>query len=644
VADGLVYVAAHDGHLYALDALSGGERWRYDGNLVFEATPAVSDGRLYLPTSDGLVALDAGSGSERWRFSGIAGDPLPPAVRDGVVYLGAANFPLFGASTGRVYALDAATGAERWHHDVVAAVDTPPVVTADALYIGVQQENLDNWDLTFADDERGSLLCLSLADGVERWQVSLPHLIHSSPSVAVGLVMFGGLDGQVHAVDATTGDFRWQAAIGGRVLGAPAIADGMVYAASDAGVLVGLGALTPPANPTAVTEMTGVSSDPGVGQEWPAFGGGIARSGSGTASAAGPAGLPELRWQVATSRGNPSSPAVVDDTVYIGVGDTGDEGGMLLALDANTGSERWRYPIDGYWWASPAVAGDTVYTSTQRGILAIDATTGQVRWTFDADTWIYSSPVVANGAVYVGADAAVIAVEVTTGRERWRHGVNGLIRATPAVAGGMVVVGDVEGALLGLDTAMGAERWRVPLGGAVLASPLVAGGLAVIGTGNTAFRACTECEPWGEVVAVDVATGAIRWRYATDAIVYASPASDGTMVVAASITGTVSAVDLATGREQWRTELGGVVGGSLVIAGEAVIVSQRQSGPGPGLILALDLATGMTSWHVEAGAGSNTSPAVADGSLYFVDANGMIFGFGEVSDARGSPVASPASR
>jgi len=115
VADGVVYVASVNG-LYAVDARSGEEKWKYPWGTYYggHSCPAFSEGVLYIysdsgrPHPDGseggyLYALDAESGQEMWRFE-KAGDTgfSSPAVSDGVVY--------FGTGDGYLYALDAQTG------------------------------------------------------------------------------------------------------------------------------------------------------------------------------------------------------------------------------------------------------------------------------------------------------------------------------------------------------------------------------------------------------------------------------------------------------------------------------------------------------------------------------------------------------
>jgi len=67
VADGTVYVGSADSNLYAVDAQTGTEQWRFQVGGV--ASPTVADGTVYVGSADSkLYAVDAQTGTEQWRF------------------------------------------------------------------------------------------------------------------------------------------------------------------------------------------------------------------------------------------------------------------------------------------------------------------------------------------------------------------------------------------------------------------------------------------------------------------------------------------------------------------------------------------------------------------------------------------------
>jgi outer membrane protein assembly factor BamB len=141
VADGLVYIGLNDGALYALDADDGEDIWRFqpdieawdgieEGGMSFNE-PAVVDGVVFVGTGvdfdevEGdtyLFAIDAETGEERWRYE--VGDPvrMQPAIADGVAYA--------GDLTGQVHAVDTETGEALWTFalDGELGPDSPVVV------------------------------------------------------------------------------------------------------------------------------------------------------------------------------------------------------------------------------------------------------------------------------------------------------------------------------------------------------------------------------------------------------------------------------------------------------------------------------------------------------------------------------------
>ena len=122
VAGGSVYVLTDDGTMLALDAATGGLRWRVDGlGNVTSGTSALADGIIYVPSREGrLWAIDAETGTILWT-SDVA-DELTSSVSvaNGVVYV--------GSRAGTAYAFDSTTGEVLWTTTAGGATSTPIVV------------------------------------------------------------------------------------------------------------------------------------------------------------------------------------------------------------------------------------------------------------------------------------------------------------------------------------------------------------------------------------------------------------------------------------------------------------------------------------------------------------------------------------
>src|SRR5262245_19330003 len=56
LADGVVYITALDGHLYAIDQQTGKEKWNFKSRMPIASTPTISSGTLYFVSSAGSLA------------------------------------------------------------------------------------------------------------------------------------------------------------------------------------------------------------------------------------------------------------------------------------------------------------------------------------------------------------------------------------------------------------------------------------------------------------------------------------------------------------------------------------------------------------------------------------------------------------
>lgn len=328
--------------------------------------------------------------------------------------------------------------------------------------------------------------------GALHWRYSLGEEteVWGGASVHDGTVYVATF-GTLYALDAQRGTERWQVRLRGGGLSTPTIADGLVYVGGD-GVLQAIDIETRRERWHLPTEETFDRTDD---------------------------------WIVA-------APTVADGRVVAGT-----TGGVLHAVDAQTGERHWEVqaPVPNEaatpgpnnsraFRASPAVAGDTVYASNMNGRLyAFDAATGDRRWAFDAGQRIEAAPTVVGETVYVTNGSEVIAVDATDGTRRWTYRDEpGSAITSPAVADGTLytAVGPSYGNLsvTAIDLAEQSVRWRQ--GGRPQDDPSVGGDTVYIGL-------------YGDVVALDASTGTQQWRLATESVLGAAPAVvDGAVYVA----------------------------------------------------------------------------------------------------------------
>jgi outer membrane protein assembly factor BamB len=197
--------------------------------------------------------------------------------------------------------------------------------------------------------------------------------------------------------------------------------------------------------------------------------------------------------------------------------------GVLHALDAGSGDERWQYTVGQVVASSPSVAGGVVYVSNAAGaVFAIDATTGTARWRRTICTGKANSPSVLGNLVYVPCDGAssmrsIYALDAATGNHLWH--VPGSTVEAPNLAAGLLFASNLAPTLFAYDATTGAGRWETQMPGSVL-QIVVTADAVLVGARGTG------------VVALDAATGAEWYRIEIDANPVGIAVGDGVLIVA----------------------------------------------------------------------------------------------------------------
>lgn len=117
IYNGKAYIGTEMGNMYALNAATGAQAWRYYAGSPILATAAAGNGRVFFGAMDGAVyALDANTGTLAWKasLSWRRGFSTSPVLADNKVMLGGRN--------GIFYGLDANTGATLWQYNVGAPI------------------------------------------------------------------------------------------------------------------------------------------------------------------------------------------------------------------------------------------------------------------------------------------------------------------------------------------------------------------------------------------------------------------------------------------------------------------------------------------------------------------------------------------
>jgi outer membrane protein assembly factor BamB len=211
---------------------------------------------------------------------------------------------------------------------------------------------------------------------------------------------------------------------------------------------------------------------------------------------------------------------------------------------------------------SPAIGTSVIAVGTSdRSVVLLERATGQPIWRQRVPGPVAGGPLLAGDLLYVATqavpDGRVLALRLKTGKARWRANTGG-VTAPLALAGDLVVAVTDGGDVVALDAATGAQRWRRPLRRAARATPVpTTEGIAVATLGDSLYL-------------LDSATGAVRAHLATPGVVLGTPASDGRRLFLATTAGRLLAVSLPTLAIQWERSLDAAVYGAPALVGDTL--------------------------------------------------------------------------
>ncbi|NSW78841.1 MAG: PQQ-binding-like beta-propeller repeat protein [Chthonomonadetes bacterium] len=288
VANGIIYVGATDGNLYALSATTGKYLWSFRAQGAILSPPTVVDDVVYFGSADGRVyAINAKTGEPIWRggFRTLDAVNGAVAVADDVVYFISADQTLYAAAaatglllwrqrlTGTLYALSpvvadrnlyvvasnvlyvlqARSGRQLWARTLPDDIVTEPVAGNGMLYVLTRDGRV------WAFDNTGKLL----------WNTKEPvftNQVLAPPTLAGNVLIIGTARGGIFALDASNGSILWKYLLQSSsstperptftdITAPPVVANGTLYIVSDDGSLTTFRADAPDSIPPTVTEL-----------------------------------------------------------------------------------------------------------------------------------------------------------------------------------------------------------------------------------------------------------------------------------------------------------------------------------------------------------------------------------------------------
>jgi eukaryotic-like serine/threonine-protein kinase len=200
-------------------------------------------------------------------------------------------------------------------------------------------------------------------------------------------------------------------------------------------------------------------------------------------------------------------------------------------------------------------------------------------------------------------------------RPLWTFDAGEAVESSAAVAGGAVYVGSQKGELLALELGSGALRWRYNAGNAIgESSPAAAGGLVYVG------------DLAGVVHAVNARDGSRAWTFKTGTEVKSSPVVIAGRVLVGSYDQHLYCLHAQSGRQLWKVKTNGPVHATAGVAGGVAYVAGCDE-----ILRAVRVADGRVLFQVNSGAYTGASPALLAGNAFYGTFDNEVLGVNLVS-------------
>ncbi|AMN46775.1 hypothetical protein ACG33_06620 [Steroidobacter denitrificans] len=203
LAEGVLYAAAHNGEVMAVNAQNGRRNWLAKTKRPLSAGPAVGGSLLVVASSDGdVIALEADSGRERWRRavgSEVLASPL--ILEDSVV---------IRTVDGHLESMSSTDGTQRWSINeqvprLTLRGTAPPVFAGGRIIAG-----FDSGKVLAVDPRSGEVLWDTVVNA-PRGRTELERLADIDAPVRVSGddVFVAGFQGRVAMLALDSGQIWW---------------------------------------------------------------------------------------------------------------------------------------------------------------------------------------------------------------------------------------------------------------------------------------------------------------------------------------------------------------------------------------------------------------------------------------------------
>jgi len=202
VSAGTLYVAAVSGDVIAMNSETGSEEWRHNVGAEVLSPVAANEQVVVVQTLDGrLLGLDASNGEEQWEF--ISTVPIL-TMRSVSTPLLVADTVVAGFSSGKAVAIDVNNGKVRWERRVAI----PKGRSELDRIVDIDGALLFRNDLVYVVSYQGNVMGIEPSNGRVIW--SEPASSYNGLANGFGNIYISDAEGSVIAVSEANGDVRWQ--------------------------------------------------------------------------------------------------------------------------------------------------------------------------------------------------------------------------------------------------------------------------------------------------------------------------------------------------------------------------------------------------------------------------------------------------
>lgn len=279
-------------------------------------------------------------------------------------------------------------------------------------------------------------------------------------------------------------------------------------------------------------------------------------------------------------------------------------------------------------WTGLTVVGERLYVADIEQARALDVADGESLWAFpknpeeDNNGVFYVAPAVdeehiitasqiPGGGFFSQPRNIVWALDREAGYELWRFdGAAGQYVEGGALSGDLFVIGNSDGNVYALDVESGALRWVFETGHRVWATPLIVSDVVYIGSMDR------------HLYALRLSDGQVVWDFHAEGAFASMPALLDDTLYAGTFDDRLYAIDAHTGTERWRFAGENWFWGGPVVYGDTIYAADVN-----GNVYAVEAETGEQVWHRPLNVPVRAGPTLTeDGSRLFVGSeNGTLY-------------------